>query len=439
MFQKRRAFAAALAAIGLAASSCPAWAAAAAPAVACDRACLEATVTRYIDALLAHDVSRLPLAADARATENGQEASLGEGLWRSVTGPGGFRQDYLDVRRQIAASHVVFREGSDQILHSVVLRVKDRQITGIETLTQRITPESRFQPTMLGQPLARMNDPVPEGWRDSRESMIRTALTYTEGLRIGSFVRAPTPFGAEAYRIENGVFMAGSGCPRETCPAILTQTIIEHPDIAASVAAVDEENGTVLLWMNFGDTNSYGPGNALVTLEAFKVWGGQIHVVHAFFPILPAGTPRGWPSSDPMPSPLEWRVQRNEDVKAIERLLLEYGRTLDARDFAAYSRLFAKDGEWTGALGTFRGPATIEAEMEKIFARASDIPRGSNFHVMSNFIIDVHGDRATADSVFVFYTMDGIRPTPAVAGRYQDILVREEGQWRFLQRVARNP
>ena len=27
-----------------------------------------------------------------------------------------------------------------------------------------------------------------------------------------------------------------------------------HPDVKPSVAAVDEEEGIVLLWMNFGDT-----------------------------------------------------------------------------------------------------------------------------------------------------------------------------------------
>ncbi|MEI9851546.1 MAG: hypothetical protein WDN24_12695 [Sphingomonas sp.] len=54
----------------------------------------------------------------------------------------------------------------------------------------------------------------------------------------------------------------------------------------------------MLLWMNFGDTRSYGPGNALVTFEAFKIRGGEIHAVHAFFHPLPIATQRNWPSSD---------------------------------------------------------------------------------------------------------------------------------------------
>lgn len=40
--------------------------------------------------------------------------------------------------------------------------------------------------------------------------------------------------------------------------------------------AVDEEEGIVVLWMNFGDTNSYGAGNR----------------------ILPKETQRGWPSTE---------------------------------------------------------------------------------------------------------------------------------------------
>ena len=140
------------------------------------------------------------------------------------------------------------------------------------------------------------------------------------------------------------------------------------------------------------------------------------------------------------PPPTDTRIQQMEDRLAIEHLLTEYGRTLDSRDFAAYSRLFAVNGEWKGALGTYRGPAAIQAAMEKIFTdAAADIPKGKNFHVMSNFDISVQGDRATARSMFIFYKMEGSKPEAAVAGRYEDILIREKGAWRFLQRTALPP
>jgi hypothetical protein len=271
----------------------------AAPA-SCDRSCLAGLITTYVDAVVAHDPSRLQLAPGARITEDSKTAKLGEGLWQSATGKGSFRHDYLDVRRQVAASHVVIMEGDTQALCSVLLHVKDGKIAGIETLIQRMTPGARMKPTELGKPIRGMNDPVPAGKRQSRESMIRTALTYTEGLRVGSFIDAGTPFAPEAYRVENGAILAGDGCGRDDC-GLYSQNLMVHPSIIGNVAAVDEENGVVLLWMNFGFTNSYGEGNSLVTFEAFKVWGGQIHSINAFFRTMALGTGRFWPSSDPMP------------------------------------------------------------------------------------------------------------------------------------------
>lgn len=272
----------------------------AAAAGACDRACLTGLINTYVDALVAQDHSRLPLAENVRVTEDSRAIQLGEGLWKTVTGKGTFRHDYLDTTRQVAASHVVVLEGQAQALLSVLLHVKDSRIAGIETLVQRITPGSRFQPTELGKPVRGMNDPVPAGKKDSRQDMIRTALTYTEGLRVGNFTDGKTPFAPGSYRVENGVITAGPGCGRADCD-LYAQNIILHPGIIASVAAVDEENGVVVLWMNFGHTgSSYGEGNALVTFEAFKVWGGQIQSINAFFKGLPVATARFWPSLDPV-------------------------------------------------------------------------------------------------------------------------------------------
>ncbi len=267
-------------------------------AQACDRACLTGLMTQFIDALVAHDPSKLPLADNVRYTEDSRNAKLGDGVWKSVTGHGGFRQDYIDTRRQVAAAHVLLREGETQVLYSVVLHVSAMKIAGVETLVQRVVPGGKFQPTELGKPIRGMNDAVPPGQRHSREEMIRIALTYPEGLRVGNFTDGGTPFADAAYRVENGVIMADQADPRRR---MYEQNIIVHPGIIASVAAVDEENGTVLLWMNFGHTgDSYGVGNALVTFEAFKVWGGRIQSVNAFFKGLPISTARFWPSSDPV-------------------------------------------------------------------------------------------------------------------------------------------
>jgi uncharacterized protein (TIGR02246 family) len=133
---------------------------------------------------------------------------------------------------------------------------------------------------------------------------------------------------------------------------------------------------------------------------------------------------------------LEARVQVLEDRAEIEQLLLQYGRALDARDFDAYADLFAADGEWSGSIGTFKGPANIKAAMLKAFPA---LPAGTTpvptFHLLTNALIDVHGDRATAVSKWTFIRVDG-KPNIALAGRYEDTLVREHGRWKFLRRVA---
>jgi hypothetical protein len=274
----------------------------AAPASAqdCDRACMAGLVTTYVDALVAHDPSKLPLAPGARVTEDGKEAKLGEGLWQTVTGKAAFRQDYLDSAKQIAAAQVELREGTVPVLYSLVLHLDGRRIAGVETLVYRVTPDSRFQPKELGKPIRGMNDAIPKGKRQTRASLVATALTYPAGLKIGNFTDGGTPFAADAYRVENGVILAGEGCGRGDC-GLYTQNIILHPAIVRSVAAVDEENGTVLLWMNFGDTGSYGPGKALVAFEGFKIWGGQIRSINAFFGFLPFSSARYWPSTDALP------------------------------------------------------------------------------------------------------------------------------------------
>jgi ketosteroid isomerase-like protein len=130
------------------------------------------------------------------------------------------------------------------------------------------------------------------------------------------------------------------------------------------------------------------------------------------------------------------RVQRLEDIEEIHGVLLDYGRYLDSRDFAGYSRLFAKDGEWVGGFGTVQGPAAIQAFMEKQIPGPN---RGNTFHILSNFKIDVKGDTATAWSRWTFVT-PGPDKKPAVsqAGRYDDTFVRENGHWKFKRRTASN-
>jgi uncharacterized protein (TIGR02246 family) len=143
-----------------------------------------------------------------------------------------------------------------------------------------------------------------------------------------------------------------------------------------------------------------------------------------------AQTPKSAASSDSVAA----RLQRFEDKAEIEALLLDYGRSLDARDFATYASLFAKDGQWIGGFGTVPA-ADIKAFMEKAMGTENT---AKNYHLLSNFVITVTGDTATAWSRWAFVVPGERGAAISQAGRYDDALVRENGRWKFKKRVASN-
>ena len=261
----------------------------------CDRECLRGFITQYLDALVAHNPSALPLADKVRFTEDSVEMHLGDGLWRDASRIQAYRQDVLDVRQGVAASQVVVEEAGSPALFVLRLKVADKKITEIETMVTRTQKEGAlFKLDALQAADKNMLSAPDKSQLPSREDAIRIAQFYPAGLKIGSFVTVDAPFASDAYRVENGAITAGPGCSRPGCENIKTQKIMEHPFITTRVIAVDEDLGIALLRMNFGQTNSYGPGNALIVWEEFKVYGGQIHAVEAFMKIMPAAIGSGW-------------------------------------------------------------------------------------------------------------------------------------------------
>lgn len=132
---------------------------------------------------------------------------------------------------------------------------------------------------------------------------------------------------------------------------------------------------------------------------------------------------------------LQQQLRSLRDIEDIRRLLIEYGRTLDRRDFKSYSRLFAQDGEWigVGTIGSAKGPAAIQAFMEK---NIGVTPVRCN-HLMTNMLIDVEGDSATAWSRWTLIDADASdKPALIYSGHYEDVLLRENDAWKFRSRVA---
>jgi uncharacterized protein (TIGR02246 family) len=169
--------------------------------------------------------------------------------------------------------------------------------------------------------------------------------------------------------------------------------------------------------------------NALSSLFSFALLFPAFIAFSYLFPAA-AQTPKTAKSDDSLAA----RLQRFEDKAEIEALLLDYGRHLDNRDFAGYASLFASDGEWVGGFGTVAA-ADIKAFMEKAMGTENT---AKNHHLLSNFVITVTGDTATAWSRWAFVVPGERGATIAQAGRYDDTLVRVNGRWKFKKRVASN-
>ena len=267
----------------------------------CDRECLRAFITQYLNAMVAHKPSDVRVTPNVRFTEDTVAFQLGESpLWKNASGLGHYRLDILDVRQGVAATQTIVEDGGMPVMLMLRLKIGRDKIAEVETQVTRSKAEgSIFKPGALKTPSGAMLWVPERTQRNSREEAVKIAELYPAGLKAGSFVAVDAPFAPKAYRFENGELMAGPGCTfRPDCQDIKAQKIPTLSGITYRVAAVDEYLGIVLLRMDFGPGSTRVPGDSLMVWEAFKVYGGQIHAVEAFMKNMPSGTPSGWDSKD---------------------------------------------------------------------------------------------------------------------------------------------
>jgi uncharacterized protein (TIGR02246 family) len=133
-----------------------------------------------------------------------------------------------------------------------------------------------------------------------------------------------------------------------------------------------------------------------------------------------------------MSESIESRLQRLEDLQAINELFIDYGEHLDAGDFDAYAELFAVDGEvLLGPMGRATGRDDIKALMRTTMADKV----GSTYHIISSPRVTLHDDRATTTVMWSVAALDddGLARVTMV-GHHVDQLVKIAGRWYFQRR-----
>ncbi len=118
-----------------------------------------------------------------------------------------------------------------------------------------------------------------------------------------------------------------------------------------------------------------------------------------------------------------------QDKDAIRDLTHHYCFHMDAGRFTELGALFAADGEWITPYAHEIGPAAVTAVMTRNVP-----PSPKRVHYTMNSVIDVAGDRATAQSNYLVILETPTGPIPSVCGIYDDVFIRTAAGWRFQRR-----
>ncbi|MGC2331665.1 MAG: hypothetical protein WA581_09450 [Candidatus Acidiferrales bacterium] len=289
----------------------------------CDKQCLTDLVKQYLEALLKHDLSTLPLAGSVRFTENRKQMPLGDGLSKTVSA--------IPFRGEVVAdpvsSQVVFfgavKEGSATDLFTVRLRAVGRKIGEIETLVYRPSPTAPMSidihPDL--QLLAIMKPffesaLLPSERRD-RATLLATANSYFEG--IEQHTASIVPFADGCNRVENGQMttnnpnnarlLSPTGCAEQFNAQVFTH-ISKVRERRIMIADVDRGLVAAYVFLDVPGTQrtrelngrtvaelpqSMKPRSNFLGPELFKVQAGQIRLIQAFMlPSEPFGARSGW-------------------------------------------------------------------------------------------------------------------------------------------------
>lgn len=125
---------------------------------------------------------------------------------------------------------------------------------------------------------------------------------------------------------------------------------------------------------------------------------------------------------------LEQRLQRIEDELAIGQLRARYCHLLDDQQWEPFIDLFTDDG-------IFEGLSKVQGKHDLMHFFSRQVPTVAErfWHFCTNGTIAIDGDVATGRISMEYISVsDGI--SYVSAGHYDDVCVRENGQWKFQSR-----
>jgi hypothetical protein len=223
----------------------------------CDRACLQAMLDQYLNAVVKHNPAAAPLSVGFRETENAMVRRPGSGLWKSAKALGKLQRRYFDSQSEQAGYFGTLEEESGPAIVTVRLKVDDRKISEAEWYVSR-KGDAGIGVSAGAQANAAFNDPdyllahppvervVPKGERLSRADMVAITNSYFDGLTAhdGTLIVAYPG----CIRLENGVLTTQRKLPSGEMTDCTSNGAMANifAVTARRVPIVDEEAGVAL-------------------------------------------------------------------------------------------------------------------------------------------------------------------------------------------------
>lgn len=291
----------------------------------CDRKCLEGFVNEYLQAMVAHNASKAPLAKNAKFTENAKIIPLAkptEGLWVTSSGLTDYKFYIADPQAGQVAFVGLVKEGQKNVLLSMRLKVEKKQITEAESVVVRNLNQNNAW--ALATPPAAFSQPLAPAERVSREELVKISNSYFDG--IVQLTAKNIPFGDECYRLENGMWTAGPKLPPElaanmpkTAPNPKESETRTSPAFSRGVCAAAIDSGVFAL------IESITPRHIPVVDEERGVTWGVYMFNHPGVQTIkakdgttqPAAYFRGQPNSMPMSELFKIKKGKIRDIMAI--------------------------------------------------------------------------------------------------------------------------
>jgi hypothetical protein len=277
--------------------------------ITCDRACLTRFIDDYYAALIANDAARLPQAAKARITLNGDEVTLARTFWDSAQKVR-WRFDAVNQRLGDTGTQVVITNADgSETMHILRLKVASGAITEIEIIrcNKGEIADAWWGPEQLDkEPSVYLKLPIPPAERNSYYELAAIADGYFRAFQTNGTPDYHRPdLLPDTTRFENGVHYTGT--VRNGVYATAMDGFDRGRFLGRNLwdrrhAVIDEERGIVLMILRFGKKDGVENAASVTQYdrlvgEFFTVKAGKIQEVQAVLVDRADAKPTGWNTS----------------------------------------------------------------------------------------------------------------------------------------------